>query len=300
MSDEKPTGGPMLPNLEAVLQEEILQDRETWPRKGRIYPSDLGTALGPDVAGCPAALWAKLKDEPQKELEPGVLLMFKIGDLVHDYIADLLKRALPRHGWEVVAVEKKTAYDDLGGRLDIKVRHTATGTERVIDGKTKRGKAFRYLPEPKPTDEVQVRYYVQAEGAAGGDLLYIDREGQNFVRHFPVSPDGEQVDRCIELIKRLRDMDEEDLPLVGFNVRVRENDKSAHAVYVDYPWQITWCSMKKCRCAEAVGKAPPKKIVARLHDDGTVTAEKEQYEVWLDVVVPKLQEMYPDMEVRRG
>lgn len=273
-------------NLEAILTQALERESKSFPRKGKIYASDLGVALGPEHAGCPRALWEKLHDAPQKAATPGTLLMFRIGDLIHDYIANLLREELPRHGWEVVGVEQNVRLDEIRGRYDIKVRSKETGEVRIIDCKTKRGAAFGFLNEAKKPDQLQVQYYAQ-DGADGGDLLYIDREGQNFVRHFEVEKNDVRPKQAARRLKVLRDGAP---PSTLRPVLKRVKNKGPDSLYLEAPWQVQWCSLKKCPCAKAIGELP-EGIVAKVYDTGELKMVKGR-ERWADVVLSMLEGQY--------
>lgn len=281
-------------DLKKILTEAMLAESKSFPRKGKIYASDLGVALGPDHAGCARALWEKLHDAPQKRPSPGELLRFRIGDLIHDYIANLLRKELPKHGWEVIGVEKDVRLDGVRGRYDIKIRNQETGEVRIIDCKTKRGSAFGFLKEPKKSDQLQVQYYAQDE-ADGGDLLYIDREGQNFVRHFEVAKDDARPKEAARRLHVLRDGD----PPQRLRPKLkRVKNKGPDSLYLEVPWQVSWCSLAHCPCAKAIGELP-EGIVAKLTNDGElkmVEGYGEWVDGWVGMILDDLKEQYSEEE----
>lgn len=82
--------------------------------------------------------------------------------------------------------------------------YSPAGTPRrlVVDIKTWRGIAFRYLAEPKRPHVVQLQTYVMLRNAAGGLLLYVDRDGENATRQFHVQRDDDTVRRAARVITR--------------------------------------------------------------------------------------------------
>lgn len=275
-------------DLEKILEEAMFAELKSFSRKGKIYASDLGVALGPEHAGCPRALWEKLHDAPQKTPSPGELLRFRIGDLIHDYIANLLREELPKHGWKVIGVERDVRLDGIRGRYDIKIQNQETREVRIIDCKTKRGSAFGFLKEPKKADQLQVQYYAQDQ-ADGGDLLYIDREGQNFVRHFEVDKDDARPKEAARRLQVVRD----GAPPRPLRAKLkRVTNKGPDSLYLEAPWQASWCSLKKCPCAEAIGELP-EGIVAKLTNDGELKMVAG-LEEWDRVVFSLFKEQYPD------
>lgn len=277
-------------SLEQVLAEAILADRQSWPKAMKIWPSDLGVALGPEHDGCQAAFWHRCRDAEQKEISPGQLLMFKVGDLIHEYMVEMLRKHLPAHGWEVVDDEGRAEAFGISGRFDVKIRHIETGWTRVVDFKTKRGNAFQYLNEPKPGNVIQDQFYIAAEDADDGSLLYIDREGQNFVREFLVERADHRPATAVKVLEEIRDAEEPPPPVELTLKRVR--NKGPDSIYLNVPWQITWCSLKHCPCAAALPGSVPDKIVAKVSNDGMVTPQ-EGYEKWLGLVLDMLVAQFP-------
>jgi hypothetical protein len=298
---------PQTVNLAQAIGDYLMESEKPWEKRGRIYASELGLALGPEHSGCTLAFWLKCKNEPTKPDTPGRILMRRIGDLVHDYIASIIGRAVGPYGWYVVAIEERVTLeveidDDttetIGSRLDIKLRHYETGLEWVIDIKTKRGGAFRFLKESKPGDVLQVQGYMKGEDADLGSVLYVDREGQNLVRQFDVDRGDERPEEAVRRLVAIRD-NETPPPAVGLKVK-RVNNKGPDSIYVNLPWQIEWCDLQSCACRKALPcKSVPKGIVAKLHD---VKDQEGTYEIRLtedgeqlrDLILHLLADKYPD------
>lgn len=267
-------------DLAAVLDKALLDEYEQWPKAMKIWPSDLGVALGHEHDGCQRAFYDKCRDAPRRDRTPGEVLMFKMGDLAETYLIGLLTKHLPAHGWRVVGTQTRCESFGISGRLDVEIqrdyalkprgRHpdgttddVADGYKVVVDVKTKRGAAFSFLNEAKPGNELQVQCYLPARNADEGGLLYADREGQNGFRYFQIPREDHRPKKAVEILTAIRDSPTPP-PTVGLKLKRVEN-KGDDSVYLNVPWQITWCDLKKCACKQALPKGTvPEKIVAKI------------------------------------
>jgi hypothetical protein len=290
-------GGEMTFDLVGALSAAIASEREEWDKNGRIYASDLGTSL--EDGPCALAFRQKCENAPRAPKLPGQLLMLKVGDLLHGYIQWLLPLALEGSGWEVLEIEDKVELfvDDegIGARLDILLRDP-DGRLVVLDVKTKRGNAFRYLEEPKVGDVLQVQSYITGKDAHYGGILYVDREGQNFMRHFWVDRDDKAVQSAVRTLQAYRDAEKPPAP-VGLRLRVREN-KGPDSVYLDIPWQIEWCDLQTCACRAALPGSPPDGIVAKVDEENGLYSIDftDIAKGWEAVIFEMLRAEYPSRE----
>lgn len=278
-------------DVEAILTDALTQESESWAKDMKIWPSDLGLALGPEHDGCPVSFWHDCRNAERKPIPPGVMLMFRIGDLVEQYLIELLEKYGPAHGWEVVSSQERAEAFGISGRSDVILRHIESGYTVVVDVKSKRGNAFQYLNDPKPGNVLQVQHYIAGHDADAGGLLYADREGQNFVKFFDIPRQDERPEKAVQVLEEIRDADAPP-PTIPLRLARRKN-KGADSLYLNVPWQITWCKLKDCACAKALPGSVPDKIVAKVGNDGTVTPEKG-YEKWFPLVLKLLREEYPD------
>lgn len=278
------------PDFEKILADQILEDREQWPKNMKIWASELGVALGPQHDGCQLAFWLKCRDAARRDPKPGELLMWAMGDAAERVIIDLLAKALPKHGWEIVGTQERVQKYGASGRNDLRIRHPETGTVRVIDVKSKRGNAFGYLTSPKAGNKLQVQFYVDGQEADAGDLLYVDREGANFVRHFPIDKEDERPRKAAEILHQIRDNEERPEPLTPKLKRVV--NKGPDSVYLNYPWQVEWCDLKECPCRKRCGKLPDG-IAAKITKKGALQMV-EGYEKYGEMVLELLTRDYPD------
>ena len=268
-------------DIEGLLSEHLISKRKDWARKGRIYISDLGSE------GCELEMYRKLHDFPRRSPTPGEMLMFHQGQALEDWFATELAEALCVSGeWSLVDRQTSVEVEDVTGKLDVLLRHEKTGDLQVIEAKTKRGAAFKYLDEPKYPNVIQTRAYMMAVDAKYGLLVYIDREGQNFIRTFEVERDDHSVIREIAKLRNLRDnvtTPKSQKPLVS----IRRN-KGPDSVYLKLPWQVSWCGDASCPCKKSIGNIPDGKIVGKIKDGELVM--QSGYEVWEDITRSLLKE----------
>jgi Holliday junction resolvase-like predicted endonuclease len=256
-----------LEELTNLLADHYRKDRQDWKRGGKLYISDIG------FWGCKLGKWRQLKDYPQNEAKPGELLMWRQGDRLEEEVADALADALVSFGgWELVDRQTSAEYDEIPGRLDILLRNTFTKELVVVEVKSKRGQAFQYLDEPKHPNVCQTLAYMRSVGASRGLLIYVDREGQNFIRIFEVLDDGTvDLDQEIADLRALRDSDTP--PSCMKAVLKRRRNKGPDSLYLSMPTEVKWCSDRECPCKKAIGNLPSG-IVAKVLNDGTLVMEE--------------------------
>lgn len=264
-------------SLIPALGKRILEEDQPRPDDGFIHASDLGLALGHEKDGCQRAYWLMANGAERTPRTPGRSLMTNAGKLIHDYLPDLLGRALMFDSdWVVDGIEVPVEYEVDGivvrGTYDVKLRNVVTGQTCIVDFKTKRGGAFRYLTEPKPGNKLQVQCYVEAEDADFGHLLYVDREGQNFMVEFGVERDTVAVKNAVHELDRIRHLTDPP-PVIPLKLE-RKKNKGPDSLYLKLPWQIDWCDLKECACKAALPKLPPKGIVAKLEEKDGLTYVK--------------------------
>lgn len=284
---------PALPDLYAILKDYFEDQPQQSPR---LRPSSLGIALDSPDSQCALSWWGQMQGLEVREVAPGEAMMFDHGHRLHERMADLLTELLPQYGWFVVAVEQKVRCYSYPGTLDLLIEHARTGYRLVVDFKTKRANAFKYLDKAKEDNVVQVEFYIEAAKADGGMLLYIDREGQNFVKTFYVPPNPARVEDLIAKAEAFLDPKQypEGPPALGLKIERRIN-KGPDSVYLKRPWQMDWCKLQDCLCAQLCpnAKRVPEGIVAKIDADGFVTAT-EGNEEWLETVALLLVDAYPD------
>ena len=288
----------MVLDIPAAIGRRILEDRKSWDRNGKIYASDLAstTPNGP----CLKSFWYQCKDSPKKDKTPGEGLMLMAGDRMHDLVAELLTKSQDELGaWEVEGVEDSVPMyvngERVGQRLDILLRNAETGERMVVDVKTKRGAAFNYMDEyADPGVTLQVQSYMMAVDADYGAVLYVDREGSNFMRMYPIKRDDDAVLRAYGALQVIRDATFPPASL-WLTCNIKQN-KGPDSVYLKVPWQIQYCNLETCRCrADLPRRNPPRGIVAKINDDGVVSPTKVG-KAWEKEVMTALYAKYPNRE----
>lgn len=249
----------------ALLTDHFLNKYTSSPRKKKLYASDMGSEA------CKLELWRKLRGYPQQAQTPGTTLMFQQGENLEEQVADIIAEALEATGvWTLVDRQTSVEYRGITGKLDILIRHRISGMLIVIEVKSKRGNAFQYLTEPKTNNLYQTLFYVEATSADAGILVYVDREGSNFMKPFDVLPNKKALDKVIdEALLILEDETEPDC----LTARVTRNqNKGPDSLSIVYPWQVTWCRDKECPCKRAIGNLPTGIVAkAKKDDDGFYT-----------------------------
>jgi hypothetical protein len=251
--------------LVGLLGDHFRKKRKSWKRGMKIYASDLG------AEGCRLEFFRKLRDFPSREHKPGELLMFAQGENLEEQVADAIAEVLTG-SYEWVIVDKQTSIEYLGitGRLDILLRNVKDGNLLVLEVKTKRGAAFKFLDEPKRPNIIQTRFYMAGANAAYGLLAYVDREGQNFIRIFTVERNDESVEAEIEACQSLL-LDENQPEPLELELDRRRN-KGDDSFAFNIPWQVQWCNQAECPCSKKIGKVQTGVVAkGKKDDDGNIT-----------------------------
>jgi CRISPR/Cas system-associated exonuclease Cas4 (RecB family) len=238
-------------DLVAALHDGISTIEDHWDAS-RLHVSDLGKTLPGE--GCPRQLWLRVRGAAEREKTMGTLLRFDHGHRIHERLTEVIRRGLSG-GWEVVSVEQPVVLEHGGtvvtGSADLLLGHPS-GRRVVVDYKTKRGRAFRYLTEAKPANVLQVQGYMKALGAEEGRLLYVDREGENEAVMFHVERDDQAVEEAISRAAQIISAPEPP-PLLQAVIRL-ESRKGPDAVYLETPWQCDYCELRGASCP---GVEPP-------------------------------------------
>lgn len=269
--------------LTDLLADHYLAQRKDWKREGRLYMSDLGNE------GCELGLWRKLKDFPQKPKTPGEMLMFKQGENLEEQVADDLAQVLADNSdWNLVDRQTSVSItvdgEEITGKLDILMRHVYNGQLLVLEVKSKRGRAFSFLDEAKRPNVCQTRGYMEGTGAEKGILVYVDREGQNFMRPFAVEPDREDLFAEARKLQALRDGPAPSTTPPTFK---RNKNKGADSFALTIPWQVDWCGDAECPCKKAMPSFPAGKVIAKEGKDGGLVSIEDQY----NTLIPVLMEL---------
>ena len=270
--------------LTDLLAAHYLAQRKSWKREGRLYMSDLGDE------GCALSKWRTLKDYPQKPKTPGELLMFKQGDNLEEQVADDLASILAdKTDWALVDRQTSVSItvdgEEITGKLDILMRNVVSAELLVLEVKSKRGRAFSFLPEAKRPNICQTRGYQDGTGATKGILVYVDREGQNFMRAFAVEPDHDDLFAEARKLQAMRDGPAPDCMKLGYK---RNSNKGADSFSLTMPWQVNWCNDLECPCKKSMPSFPDGKVIAKEGPTGLVATDK-QYDTLIPVLMDLLK-----------
>lgn len=264
------------PNLATAIERALRSVEDNWG-DDRLHVSDLAVALPLSERKCPRELVMRLLGFKKRPLTLGELLMFKHANDIHEEIVELLRIGL-EDGWTVHHVEGVvTLPGGITGRFDILLRHPS-GEQYIVDLKTVRGAAFRYMDGPRQSGVIQVGGYCYSVDVPEGILLYIDREGQNFVQQYPVYLDKEEVLGAITIATGYRTWAEEyrakertDLPPILPPKLQRNENKGPDSVKLGLPWQCQYCRYRDVSCPSAL--TPTERIsgiIGHIHEDGLV------------------------------
>ncbi len=141
--------------------------RESWPKQeGRYYPSEIGS--------CMRKIWYSYKHP--KKVGTELLKIFHVGNIMHDFIVDVLQSEKNPHV-ELLEAEfpvKITRPDFvISGRIDDIILIRANGKKILVEVKSH--KDVRFLKEPNKTHVMQLQFYMYASGIKDGLLLYINK-----------------------------------------------------------------------------------------------------------------------------
>lgn len=232
---------PNLPDFFAACLEQDEAGAHPWdPLK--LHSSDLGVAIG---ELCPRQLWLRLRGAPRAADSNGKRLMFRKAGEIHKLLAGWMQEKLGEStdgDWIVVEVEELVENEGTG-RLDVLISHR-DGTRVVVDFKSMRGAAFRYLDGAKPSHVIQVQDYIRAKGAVYGLIVYTDREGQNGQRQYVVERNDTAVVAGWEVLKAVQASEKPAPKIPPKKGKTGKPD--------ELPWQCEYCPYLGGACTGAL------------------------------------------------
>jgi len=272
-----------VPNLTNALERTLRSKEDSWQDR-KIHASDLG--VGVDIADggtCHRQFYLRLKGAEKKEPTLGQLLMWDHGKRIEERIRRLIIEGGLGDKWQLLDEKDEDRIVELPygiiGEYDGKVVHK-DGWVLMLDYKTSRGRAFRFLDTPKGGHVPQVRGYTMAEDADGGILWYIDREGQNRPVEFFVSRDDVEVEECISVAMSVAKADKIP-PVLDPKLSTKENKKSI-AVLAQEPWQCSYCDYVDVACSGALPfdlRSSSGKVIGHITDSVQIVNDYKQFEV---------------------
>ena len=133
---------------------------------GRYYPSEIGSCL--------RKVWYSYK-EPV-EFAPAQIKIFELGNIMHDFIAKVLKSDKNPH---VELLKEEFPFKEeidgfvISGRIDDLIMLKADGTQLLVEVKST--KSIGYVNEASPAHESQLQLYMHFLGVHDGVVLYVDK-----------------------------------------------------------------------------------------------------------------------------
>lgn len=265
---------------------QLPDDTGEWDESA-VHVSDYKYALYHEDGGCDRQLWHRMRGHDRREKNLYERIMHQQGHAMQTRFSWLIHRGLP-DGWRVHVIEADISdglpRDDIGS-CDLVL--AGPGVLMGVEMKTQRGGAFRYLDKlgAKDSHKMQAAGELYALRNLYPDrevlqrILYIDREGQNAARVYPVQW-SEQTEQYVEFassyVNRIKELQDGVPPVLEPNVRVRVN-KGRNSIYLEEPWNCSYCDFN--------GPACPGAMPARLTERGIVA--KGDPEGDYDVIVEK-------------
>ena len=198
-------------------------DEEARPKKiGAYYPSEIGMCIR-------RSYYSYISPKPT---EPGALRIFALGNNLHAFIADVLKKS---DEFSFVEDEKpiRIPYKDektsftIYGRIDDFVITKNTNKKIIIEAKSV-GDVTK-VNEPETKHIMQLMLYLSAMEADYGMLLYADKKNLD-IRQFRVDYDNTVYNK---IITRFRDLD--------FHLRNKKLPPAEYYFDAKKVWECKYC-----------------------------------------------------------
>ena len=164
-------------DFEELIDKHI--KREHRPKNiGRYYPSEIGN--------CIRKVWYTYKYPT--EIEPELRRIFKLGDILHDFIVEVIKSdKTPEVELLQSEMPFKVDFEDflISGRVDDLMLLKADSQKILVEVKS--CKSVKLVKSPMPHHKTQLQFYMYATHVHNGLLLYVDKstlETKNFAVKF--------------------------------------------------------------------------------------------------------------------
>jgi CRISPR/Cas system-associated exonuclease Cas4 (RecB family) len=160
---------------------------------GRYYPSEIGM--------CIRKTWYSYLYP--KGLEPKLLKIFSLGNMIHDYVAKVFESSKNPH-IELVKSEFpfKEKVDDflISGRIDNLILVKENNTNLLVEVKSTSD--VTYVSEPSPHNIDQLQLYLHFTGIKDGILLYVDKKNM-ISKVFYISYNKDHAAKTIDKFRKL-------------------------------------------------------------------------------------------------
>jgi hypothetical protein len=273
----------LVPDLVEALSQGLHErdaSDDSWDEL-ELHASDLAASesvvKNPVARKCARQLKMRLNGVDQRKHTDGELLMFDQGQAIHERLSQLIESGfkLVKSGWIIAYTELPSSDNlpgDIEGTLDVML-YGPNGEKVIVDYKTLRGGAFRWLTRVKEANKLQIQSYMMAHDADFGIVVYVDREGSNFARQFVVQRDDEAVILAQREVEALRASATLPPVITADYGALRETKKKGLAVPVAQPWQCTWCRYHVSHCPGAVPEDLVGKVAGHVVDGDFVVRE---------------------------
>ncbi len=203
--------------------------RERKPKGiGRYYPSEVGYCL--------RKVFYSYKYP--KEIKPDLLKIFEMGNIVHDFVVEVLESEKNSHV-ELLKSEFpfKEEIDDfiISGRIDNLILLKKNGKKILVEVKSTSD--IGYIESPKPHNVIQLQLYMHYMGIKDGILLYVGKKDLQS-RVFTVEYDEKEAKKIIKRFKKLHG-----------KLTKNEVPDPEGRMFKDMDWMCRFCEYKD-RCYE--------------------------------------------------
>ncbi len=203
--------------------------RASKPKKvGRYYPSEIGR--------CIRKTWYSY-NHPHV-VEPELLKIFEAGNLMHDFVADVLKSEKTPEV-ELLKVEMPLRFENakfvVSGRIDDVILLKMEGKLVLVEVKSTKNVSF--VKKANRAHVMQLQFYMRASGIYNGVILYIDKTNLQ-TKMFEIKFDEKNGN---QIIKRFESLHKH---LIEKKLPVAEAKKTE-----DMKWMCKFCEYKE-RCEE--------------------------------------------------
>ena len=163
--------------------------REKHPKQiGRYYPSEIG--------GCLRKTWFSYKIP--KELDPEKIKIFHAGNMIHEFVVDVLKSEKNPHV-ELLSSELPFFLNIkdflVSGRIDDLILLKKDNTKVLLEVKST--KMLKMMKQPQDSHVQQLQLYMLSTGVHKGIILYVEKHSLA-CREFPLDFD----EKAAEEIKK--------------------------------------------------------------------------------------------------
>ena len=179
-------------NFDEMIDNHL--KRENRPKGiGRYFPSEIGS--------CMRKTWYTYKYPV--EIEPRLLKVFEVGNIMHDFVVEVLKSEKNPH-IELLKSEfpfKEEVEDfTISGRVDNLILVKSDNQQLLVEVKSTA--SIDHVREASPHNVVQLQLYMHSLGVHDGILLYIDKRDLR-TRLFEIKYNEMEAKAIIERFKRL-------------------------------------------------------------------------------------------------